>query len=180
MEVVVRGKNVEVTPALRDHVTRKLSKLKKFFDHQPVIATAVLSVEKERQIIEVTVPVEGGLLLRGEEATPDMYSSVDLVVDKLERQFTKFKTRVQRHHEHGNHGEHDADAMAEMAPDRPATPDELVRKKTFPRKPMTLDEALLQMDLLGHDFFAFNNAETDTINVLYRRRDGKYGLLEPR
>lgn len=178
MEVVVRGKNVEVTPALRDHVTRKLSKLKKFFDHQSVIATAVLSVEKERQIVEVTVPVDGGLLLRGEEATSDMYSSVDLVVDKLERQFTKFKTRIQRHHDH-YHGE-PAQESAEMRQTSPDAPSDLVRKKTFPRKPMTLDEALLQMDLLGHDFFAFNNAETDTINVLYRRRDGKYGLLEPR
>ncbi len=174
MDIVVRGKNVEVTPALHDHVTRKLSKLNRLVDHQSVVATAVLSIEKDRQIVEVTVPLDGGLLLRGEESTPDMYTSVDRVVDKLERQFNKFKTRMHRWHLTRANGR-GADVPAE-----PPSAADLVRKKTFPRKPMTLDEALLQMDLLGHDFFVFSNAETDATNVLYRRRDGSYGLLEPR
>ena len=173
MDIVVRGKNVEVTSALRDHVTRKLSKLNKLLDHKNAVATAVLSIEKDRQIIEVTVPLDGGMLLRGEESTQDMYGSVDRVVDKLERQFNKFKTRMHRYH--GSHPSAPARASAEEV----STTD-LVRKKTFPRKPMTLDEALMQMELLGHDFFVFANAETDSINVLYRRRDGTYGLLEPR
>lgn len=168
MEVIVRGKNVEVTEALKDHVTRKLEKMAKFFEHQKVTAHAMLSVEKERQIVEVTVPMEG-LLLRGEEATPDMYASVDHVVDKLERQLNKYRTRMRRHH-----------ATPEAKPPREEHAPGVVRRKSFPRKPMTLDEALLQMDLLGHDFFAFASADSDTINVLYRRRDGDYGLLEPR
>lgn len=167
MEVIVRGKNVEVTEALRDYVIKKLGKLTRFFDHQPVTAQAVLSVEKDRQIIEVTMPVEG-MLLRGEEATHDLYASIDLVVDKLEKQFAKYKTRLKRHHSPETRTTHQTHS----------TPN-LVRRKTFPVKPMSLDEALLQMDLLGHDFFAFTNAETDAINVLYRRRDGDYGLLEP-
>ncbi|NMP20993.1 ribosome hibernation-promoting factor, HPF/YfiA family [Sulfobacillus harzensis] len=169
MDVIVRGKNVEVTEALKDHVTRKLSKMEKFFDHhRSITAHAMLSVEKESQIIEVTIPMDG-LLLRGEEETPDMYASVDRVVDKLERQLTKYKARTKPRHSTG---------AREGDGDRVDT--ELVRRKTFPRKPMTVDEALMQMDLLGHDFFAFTNAETDTINVVYRRQDGHYGLLEPR
>jgi putative sigma-54 modulation protein len=171
LDVIVRGKNMEVTEALRDHVTRKLSKLAKHFDHEPVTAEALMWVEKDRQIIEVTVPVEGGRLLRGEEETPDMYASVDLVVDKLERQLNKLKARV-RPRSHASH-----ERMAAAAP-----PDEgaLVRQKTFPVKPMAVDEAILQMEMLGHDFFAFANAESQQINVVYRRKDGNYGLLEPR
>jgi len=174
MDIVVRGKNLEVTSALRDHVTRKLSKLNKFLDHQNAVATAVLSIEKDRQIIEVTIPLEGGMLLRGEESTQDMYGSIDRVTDKLEHQFTKFKTRMHRYH--GGHG--NPPPAVESAEEVSAA--DLVRKKTFPRKPMSLEEALMQMDLLGHDFFVFANGETDSTNVLYRRRDGSYGLLEPR
>jgi putative sigma-54 modulation protein len=167
MDVIVRGKNFDMTEALKDHVTRKLSKMEKFLDHHDVTAHAMLTVEKERQIIEVTVPMEG-LLLRGEEASPDMYASVDRVVDKLERQLNKYKARTKPRH----------GSEAHNAPGG-GQPAELVRRKTFPRKPMTIDEAMLQMDLLGHDFFAFTNAETDTINVVYRRQDGRFGLLEP-
>ena len=173
MDVIVRGKNVEITEALRVYVTRKLGKLGKFFDHQPVTAEAVLTVEKERQIVEVTIPLEG-LLLRGEEATSDMYASVDLVIDKLEKQFSKYKTRRERRYA----AEVRAAAHSAAASPPEATP-ALVRRKTFPGKPMSLDEALLQMDLLGHDFFVFRNADSNTMNVLYRRRDGDYGLLEP-
>lgn len=166
MDVIVRGKNFNVTEALKDHVTRKLSKMEKLFDHRDVTAHAMLTVEKERQIIEVTVPMEG-LLLRGEEASPDMYASVDRVVNKLERQLTKYKARIKPRHIDGKTDAHGTE------------PQDLVRRKSFPRKPMTVDEALMQMDLLGHDFFAFTNAETETINVVYRRQDGRYGLLEP-
>lgn len=169
MEVVVRGKNVEVTDALRSYATKKLSKLGRFFEPTASHATAVLSVEKERQIVEVTMPMEGGRLLRGEEATPDMYASVDLVVDKLEKQLDKYKAR----------NRHRVIAAVESKPLN-ETPYDIVKRKTFPVKPMSLEEALLQMDLLGHNFFAFANAETAAINVLYRRKDGNYGLLEPR
>ncbi len=169
MEVIVRGKNFEVTDALKEHVSKKLGKMAKLFDPNPVTAHAVLSVEKERQIVEVTLPIEG-MLLRGEEATPDMYASVDLVVDKLEKQYAKFKTRLKRRHP--LHEEPREPVLNDVAT--------VVRRKTFPAKPMLLDEALMQMDLLGHDFFVFTNGETDIINVLYRRKDGAYGLLEPR
>lgn len=168
MQVNVRGKNVEVTEALRDHVTRKIGKIGNHLDHQTIMAEAVLSVEKDRQIVEVTVPVEGRFL-RGEESTPDMYASVDLVVDKLERQLDKLKTRMK----HRNH-------VAQAKRATPLEPEsQVVRRKTFPIKPMSLDEAILQLEMVGHDFFAFTNADSERINVVYRRKDGNYGLLEP-
>lgn len=169
MEVIVRGKNVEITDAMEDYVIKKLGKMDKLLNSQTVTAHVVLSVEKERRIVEVTIPIQG-MLLRAEESGGDMYASIDLVIDKLERQYRKFKTREKKKMLH------ESTAMRTPAPQE--SPD-LVRRKTFPVKPMTLDEALLQMDLLGHDFFAFSNVETDSINVLYRRRDGDYGLLEP-
>lgn len=176
MNIVVSGKNVEITGALRDYVTKKINKLSKYFEDKPITARAVLSVEKDRQIVEVTIPVDG-MILRGEEATFDMYASIDMVIDKLDKQFTRFKSRSKRRTQAslGTMPIIDSSAL-------PTTPEHphLVRRKTFPLKPMMLDEALLQMDLLGHDFFAFNNADTDSVNVLYRRRDGQYGLLEPR
>lgn len=172
VDVHVRGKNMTITDALRDHVEKKLGKLARHFGHDPVVADAVLSVEKDRQMVEVTVPVEGGRILRGQESTPDMYTSVDLVVQKLERQLDKLKAHNKARHPHVA-----AEAHHNVAED--SLESAIVRRKTFPVKPMSLDEAILQMDLVSHDFFAFMNAETERINVLYRRRDGNLGLLEP-
>ncbi|CAB1128153.1 Ribosome hibernation promotion factor [Candidatus Hydrogenisulfobacillus filiaventi] len=175
MNVIVHGKNVAVTAALKDYVTRKLNKLDKFLDHHPHTAEAVLSVEKTHQIVEVTIPLEGGFILRAEESQPNMYASVDLVVEKLEKQIEKYKTRLKKRTAVAAGAETAAPAEETV----PAAGPRLVRRKTFPAKPMSLDEALMQMDLLGHDFFAFWNVETESMNVLYRRRDGQYGLLEP-
>lgn len=168
MDVIVRGKNVEVTAALKDYVTRKVGKLGRYLDQQPVTAEAVLSVQKDRQTVEVTIPFEGRLL-RGEESTEDMYASVDLVVDKLESQIHRIKAELKRR----VHGGRDAQA------DGPVAVQAIVRRKTFSAKPMSVDEALLQMEMLGHDFFVFTNDETEQVNVVYRRRDGNFGLLEP-
>ncbi|MCL5967164.1 MAG: ribosome-associated translation inhibitor RaiA [Firmicutes bacterium] len=167
MDVIVRGKNMDVTEALHNHVAKKIGKLARFVDRPDVVAEAVLSVEKERQIVEVTVPLEGRLL-RGEEATDDMYASADLVVDKLERQLEKLKGHLRTRHARSNGEDRSGSAPASV-----------VRRKTFSPKPMSLDEARLQMEMLGHAFFAFANADTEQINVLYRRRDGNLGLLEP-
>ena len=172
MDVIVRGKNVEITDALRDYVTKKINKMAKLVDHYAVVtAHVVLSVEKGRHIVEVTIPLEG-YLLRAEQSHSDMYASIDLVVDKLERQYRKYKTRERKKVTHESNNVPKSAEAPELLPN-------VVRRKTFPVKPMTLDEALLQMYLLGHDFFAFTNVETDSINVLYRRHDGDYGLLEP-
>ena len=170
MDIRVRGKNVPLTDALRDHVEKKLGKLSKHFGHDPVVAEAVLSVEKDRQMIEVTLPLPHGRVLRGQESTEDMYASVEIVVQKLERQLDKLKTHAKTRTPH---------TTERPTPIAEPTDGTVVRRKTFPDKPMTLEEAVLQMDLVSHDFFAFTNAESERINVLYRRRDGNLGLLEP-
>lgn len=180
MEISVRGKNLEITPALRQYAEKRVSKIEKFFE-SAVSAHAVISQERGRYSAEVTVSVNG-ILLRGEESTGDAFASVDLVVEKLEKQIEKFKTRISRRvrlaRKAGAWPEavvnQEAAEKGEEA-DRPR----VVRVKRFAFKPMSVDEAILQMDLLGHDFFVFTNAETEQVSVVYRRRDGNYGLIEP-
>ncbi|HLN64539.1 MAG TPA: ribosome-associated translation inhibitor RaiA [Symbiobacteriaceae bacterium] len=169
MQVAVRGKNIEITNALREYVERKVGKLERFVDI-PMNAQVNLYVERGRHIVEVTAALNG-LLLRGEEATGDMYASIDLVSEKLEKQVLKYKARFRKRGKENGISE-PAEAPAE-------TDGSLVKTKRFPVKPLTVEEAIVQMNLLSHDFFVFANAETDRVNVLYRRKDGDYGLLEP-
>lgn len=175
MQVAVRGKNIEVTSALRDYVEKKLGKIEKYVDY-PVTAQANLYTERGRHIVEVTAALNG-LVLRGEEATGDMYASIDLVADKLEKQVLKYRSRLRRRKE---------GAVAPAAPVVAAPEDasaeldgKVVKTKRFPVKPVPVDEAILQMELVSHDFFVFVNSETGKVNVVYRRHDGDYGLLEP-
>ncbi len=172
MSIVVRGKNIEITPALKDYVTKRVSKITKYFDSLGEI-TAILTVEKGRHIIELTVPVNG-IMLRGEEATMDMYTSIDLVVDKIEKQIEKYKTKLSRRLKGGHFK---GELVAAAASEEDLT--KLVKTKRFAVKPMDIEEAILQMNLLSHDFFVFTNAEREEVNVLYRRKDGNYGLIEP-
>ena len=172
MKINVRGKNIEVTPALQEYLEKKLKKLDKYFNNE-LEAQVTLSVVRESHSVDVTISIDG-LLLRGEEATEDMYASIDLVVDKIERQLHKYKTRINRKLRQKGIKEQ---------PAAPARADEgveprVVRTKRFVMKPMPLEEAILQMGLLGHDFYVFAN-EAGEINVLYRRKDGNYGLIAP-
>ncbi len=193
MQMVIKGKNLEITPALRDYAEKKVAKLDRFFDKHPVAATIMMSVERERHVVEVTLMVDG-LLLRGEGDTSDMYASVDEVIDKLERQIHKYKTRIQRQLRgdvpvEGRSAA--AVAAGAPAPQKPAAgPGEaddewrdaavrIVKTKRFAIKPMSVEEAAMQMELLGHDFFVFANGETEEVNVVYRRKDGNFGLIEP-
>lgn len=175
MKVIVSGKNVEVTDALRDSIESKMTKLDKFFNHE-VEAKATLSVQKARQKIEVTIPING-TILRAEEATEDMYSSIDKVVDKLTRQLRKHKTKME------NRNIKYETIRFENIPLPQTDDDELeakiVKTKRFEVKPMTSEEAVLQMELIGHNFFVYTNAETEEVNVVYKRKDGNYGLIEP-
>ena len=139
-----------------------------------VEAKATLSVQKNRQIIEVTIPFNGAIL-RGEESTEDMYKSIDLVEDKLERQIRKQKTRLSRKHNGSVKFAILDDSKFEQIEDD----GDLVKVKKFGVKPMDSEEAILQMDLLGHNFFVYQDAESSKINVVYKRKDGNYGLLEP-
>jgi len=178
MEITVRGKNLEVTPALRQYAEKRMSKIQRFFDDVPVSAHAVISTERGRYIVEVTVSVNG-ILLRGEEATGDAFASVDLVLEKLEKQIEKFKTRITRRLRGARRAAERAEEPAEAPAEEEGEHPRVVRVKRFAFKPMSVEEAILQMDLLGHDFFVFTNAETDQVSVVYRRRDGNYGLIEP-
>ena len=172
MRLSVKGRNLEVTDALRRYAEEKVQRLTKYLE-QIVTAHVVLAIEKHRQIAEVTLRVRD-LTIRAEESTDDLYSSIDLVAEKLERQILRYKERILSH-----------DARTEMATP-PAAPAEaageeprVVKTKRFAVKPAEVDEAILQMDLLGHGFYVFRNAATDEVNVLYRRKDGHYGLIEP-
>ena len=184
MQIIFSGKGMEFTPALKEYAESKLTRLARFFDHvQEVKVTE--SVLRNQQIVEVTL-IADGTLIRAEERSADMYTSIDLVVDKLERQLIKYKDRrITRNRE----------ALEGMKPTEltilggtaivPPVPVEdeilpaIVRTKRFAVKPMDPEEAALEMELIGHDFFVFTNSETDQINVIYRRRDGNYGLIEP-
>lgn len=175
MKISVTGKNIDVTDSLRDTVIRKIGKLDKYFNPD-VEVQATLSVQKTHHIIEVTIPFNG-VILRGEESTDDMYTSIDKVVDKLERQIIKHRTRLERKVK-GNSLK-TFEVLPSEAEDDEGYDPHIVKTKKFAIKPMPVDEAVLQMDLLGHNFFVFLNADTDEVNVVYKRKDGKYGLIEP-
>ncbi|MFZ5354308.1 MAG: ribosome hibernation-promoting factor, HPF/YfiA family [Bacillota bacterium] len=176
MRITVSGKNMNVTEALKDRVSKKLSKFERYFGPNTE-AHATLSVEKNRHIIEVTIPFNG-VILRGEEATEDMYTSIDNVIEKLERQMRRQKTKLERRHKDtGNiRFENWAPPLEDDYDDGEA---KIVRTKRFAMKPMPIEEAAMQMELLGHNFFVFSNAETEEVNVIYKRKDGNYGLIEP-
>lgn len=175
----IRGQRFQVTDALRDYVERKLSRLEKYFE-TPVASeiNVTLSVTKGQHIVEVTIPLVG-VILRAEEKSDDMYASIDIVVDKLERQIRKHKTKVNRKFRQGGgkkalfREEGGAVSLLEEEDEL-----ELVRTKRFTLKPMDVEEAILQMNLIGHSFFVFANADNKEVNVVYKRSDGKYGLIE--
>ena len=172
----VRGKNIEVTPALRDYVEKRVGKVTKYFDTVGEI-TALLTVTKGRHIVEVTVPVQG-MLLRGEESTMDMYTSIDLVVEKLERQIHKHKTKLSRRFREGSFKSEDIPANTFKARGDDGEEYTVVKTKRFAVKPMDVQEAIMQMNMVNHDFFVFRDAQTEDVNVVYRRKDGNYGLIE--
>jgi len=171
MKVNVSGRNINVTDSLKDYAEKKVGKIAKYLDGE-VDAQVTMSVEKDRHIVEVTMPVNG-MILRGETETHDMYTSIDLVADKLEKQLEKYKTKLSRSVRKG----FKANGSAEKAVVREES--KVVKTKRFALKPMDQDEAIMQMELLGHDFFVFTNAQTQLVNVIYKRRDGNYGLIEP-
>ena len=173
MKVTVIAKNIELTSALKEIVEKKIRKLEKYFEGE-INAKATLSVQKNRHTIEVTIPFNG-VILRGEESTDDMYKSLDLVEDKLERQIRKQKTRLSRRNGGSVRFAEVKDSDINIAEDDGA----LVKVKKFGVKPMNSEEAILQMDLLGHNFFVYQDAESSKVNVVYKRKDGNYGLLEP-
>ncbi|HET0580889.1 TPA: ribosome-associated translation inhibitor RaiA [Streptococcus pneumoniae] len=173
----IRSENLEVTEAIRDYVVSKLEKIEKYFQpEQELDARINLKVYREKTAkVEVTIPL-GSITLRAEDVSQDMYGSIDLVTDKIERQIRKNKTKIERKNKNKvATGQLFTDALVE---DSNVVQSKVVRSKQIDLKPMDLEEAILQMDLLGHDFFIYVDVEDQTTNVIYRREDGEIGLLE--
>ena len=181
MRYNIRGENIEVTPAIRDYVEKKISKLKRYFTETPNANVNVnLKVYNDKKSkVEVTIPMPQ-LVLRAEEVNDDMYAAIDLITDKLERQIRKYKTKVNRKlREKGHIRELFVNTGNEAEEPKKEDNDlEIVRQKSFDLKPMDSEEAILQMNLLGHNFYIFTNADTNRTNIVYKRKDGKYGLIE--
>ncbi len=177
MKINIIGRNIEVTEGLRSTIEKKLNKFDKFFS-QDVDAHVTLTVQKSNQIVEVVIPFNG-IVLRAEDSTNDMYKTIDQVVDKLERQVRKQKTKLERRHQ----GEGLKFQFLESNTNSYLNEDELenkiVKSKRFPIKPMSAEEAILQMELVGHNFFVYIDDRSEDVNVVYKRRDGNYGLIEP-
>ena len=173
----IRGENLEVTDALRDYVVSKLEKIEKYFQaEQELDARVNLKVYREKTAkVEVTIPL-GSITLRAEDISQDMYGSIDLVTDKIERQIRKNKTKIERKNRNKvATSQLFTDSFAEEAEE---VPSKVVRSKHIDLKPMDLEEAILQMDLLGHDIFIYSDAEHSSTNVIYRLEDGDIGLWE--
>ncbi len=175
MKFIIIGKNIDVTLGLREAVESKLGKLGRYFTPNTEIHVT-LSVQKGHQKIEVTIPVKGGLV-RSEQESSDMYVSIDLVEEVIERQLRKYKNKlVAREQEGGNFKQEFFDSEDNIEDDGEI---KIVRTKKFGFKPMYPEDACVQMELLGHDFYVFCNAESDEVNVVYRRKNGTFGLIEP-
>lgn len=176
MKITISGKQIELTNALKNRVEDKFSKLDRYF-HKETEAVVTLSVQREFQTIEATIH-SGSLILRAEEITDDMYVSIDNAVDTLERQLRKHKTRIEKKLKK----EYFDAAKLNQIPYEQEIPEEvefkIVKTKRFEVKPMSPEEAILQMNLIGHQFFVFSNSETGDSNVVYKRKDGNYGLIE--
>ncbi|MEQ2527491.1 ribosome-associated translation inhibitor RaiA [Bacillaceae bacterium CLA-AA-H227] len=181
MNFNVRGENIEVTPAIREYVEKKIAKLERYFTETPEanVNVNLRTYSDKKSKVEVTIPIPN-LVLRAEEVHEDMYAAIDLITDKLERQIRKHKTKVNRKfREKGNVQALFSTFEEQGAPVIEEEQDlEVVRQKSFDLKPMDSEEAILQMNMLGHNFYVFTNAETNLTNVVYKRRDGRYGLIE--
>jgi putative sigma-54 modulation protein len=173
MRYIISGKNLNVTEGLKSAVYEKIGKLERYFTPDTEIHVT-LSVEKERQKIEITIPVKGNII-RAEQVSNDMYVSIDLVEEIIERQLKKYKSKlIEQKQASVNFNQafvDDMDANDESI--------DIIRTKRFAMKPMDAEEACVQMELLGHNFYVFRNAETDEVNVVYKRKGNTYGLIEP-
>lgn len=176
MKIILSGKNIEIGDSLRKQADKKIRKIEKYFKPN-VDAQVTLSTEGYRHIVEVTIPFDG-VVIRAEESTDDMYTSLDRVIEKLEKQIHKHRTKLEKKLKEGAF-KFDGEAFVSGAVQAEESKGRIIRNKRFVIKPMTEEEALTQMDLLGHSFFVFLNAETNEVNVLYKRKDGNYGLIEP-
>lgn len=173
MNLVISGKNIDITEGLRSAVEEKIGKLERYFTDTTEVHVT-LSTEKERQKIEVTIPMKGNMV-RAEETSKDMYVSIDLVEEVIERQLRKYKNKLIDKEQTA--AQLSKDFIEEEAYDEEEI--QIIRSKRFAMKPMDAEEACVQMELLGHNFFVFRNSETEEVNVVYKRKGNTYGLIEP-
>ena len=172
MKYIITGRNIEVTEGLKSAIYEKIGKLERYFTPDATVYVT-LSVQKDRQKIEVTIPVKGNII-RSEQSSTDMYVSIDLVEEVIERQLRKYKNKLVARQQGG--GNFQKEFLEKEADDQEVN---IIRTKKFDIKPMYPEDACIQMELLGHNFFAFVNAETDDICVVYKRKGGTYGIMEP-
>ena len=171
MEILVRGNKIEITDAMKEYVKEKLNKLAKYTLDDDIKATVLVKVRNYTQKVEVTIPLKT-LILRAEEESEDFYSAVDLVINKLERQIRKNKTKLKKKEKSGVK-EFNIDDIIGLSEEK-----EVVKRKKIEIKPMSLDEAILQMELLGHNFYMYKDSEINNIALVYKRNDGGYGVIE--
>lgn len=174
MKVVVSGKNQQVRDDLKDVIEEKLQKFEKYFNSS-IEAHATLTHRKDKQIVEVTIPLKNGVIFRAEDTDYDVNVCIDRVIDRLSKQMKKHKTKLEkRYHAHDT-------IRFESIPDNKEEliAQSIVKTKKFAVKPMDPEEAVLQMEMLGHDFFVFRNSDSEEVNVVYHRKDGQYGIIEP-
>lgn len=175
MKLNIRGSKLEVTDAIRSYIESKIAKLDKYFENpDELTANIVVKTRGIDQIAEVTIPIKRAVL-RAEESNKDLYASIDFAVDKLERQIRKNKTRIKQQ----KTNRENIDVFIDFEVEETEIPTEtIVKRKTIDMKPMSEEEAILQMNLVGHEFFVFKDADTNTDAVVYKRKDGNYGILE--
>jgi putative sigma-54 modulation protein len=178
MQIATTFRHMEPSEALKSYVEEKLDRVKKYID-EPIVAQAYLTVEKIRHIVEITLGAKG-VTIKASEATNDMYASIDAVVDKIERQLRRYKERLKDHKplsDTRNREGRKTIVQAESLEQQQAPV--VIRSEPISIKPMSVDEALMQMDLMHKEFLVFTDAASENINVIYRRKDGNYGLIEP-
>ena len=173
MNLVISGKNLDITEGLRSAIEEKIAKLERYFNDSTEVHVT-LSTEKNRQKIEITIPMKGSII-RAEEVSSDMYVSIDLVEEVIERQLRKYKNKLI------DKAQNAAQLNQEFIDEDMEDEEEIniIRSKKFAMKPMDPEEACVQMELLGHNFFVFRNSETEEVNVVYKRKGNTYGLIEP-
>lgn len=179
MNLIIKGKQFEVTDSIEDYTRKKMKKLEKYFD-QIIEAVATISVEKNRHIFEVTLQAKKAMI-RAEEESDNIYNSIDRVIERLERQIIKYKEKL--YSKYANEYNREVNNISEKEEYEIGSKSDqdrkIVKTKRFAIKPMSPEEASLQMELLGHNFYVFSNEETAQINVIYKRKDGNFGLIEP-
>ena len=175
MKYNIRGDKMVVTDAIKNYTMEKLDRLNKYFNDEDITANVLTKIRGNKQIVEVTIPIDK-FILRSEESNDDLYAAIDLVSDKLERQIRKNKTKLKKQNKVNNKYEY-LNFDYEVK-DNEEENNKIVKRKKFDTKPMDEEEAILEMELLGHNFFVYKDMQSDNVNVLYKRNDGNYGIIE--